>query len=57
MVEFYNHITKTQMWVADERVNEYKEAGFRPASEHVQPTKVEVKEEKKATTTKKTNKK
>ena len=45
------------MWVADERVNEYKEAGFRPASEHVQPTKVEVKEEKKATTTKKTNKK
>ena len=34
------------MWVADERVEEYKAAGFVPAAEHVQPTEGEVKNDK-----------
>lgn len=55
MVRMINGITKTEMWVADDRVNEYKAAGhiLPPISE--KPTAKddveveEVKEPKKAT--------
>lgn len=42
MVEFINGITGTQMWVADERVEEYKAAGHKLAaisSKAAEPTK------------------
>ena len=32
MVRFINHITGTEMWVAENRVEEYKAAGFRLAA-------------------------
>lgn len=37
MVEFVNKTTGTAMWVADDRVEEYKAAGHKPAAE--KPTK------------------
>lgn len=33
MVKFINYITGTEMWVADDRVDEYKEAGHKLASD------------------------
>lgn len=33
MVKFINHLTGTEMFVADDRVDEYIRAGFKPASD------------------------
>ena len=38
MVEFINAYTGTQMWVADNRVDEYKAAGHKPAANSEKPT-------------------
>ena len=57
MVEFINCMTGTQMWVADERVEEYKAAGHRPAalpSKAIEPAEEPVEKVKK--TVKKTTK-
>lgn len=57
MVEFINCVTGTQMWVADERVEEYKAAGHQLAaipSKATEPTEEPVKPVKK--TVKKTTK-
>ncbi len=55
MVEMVNYLTKTQMWVADDRVEEYKAAGHVLAAEPgTAPAEVEeVKETKKRTKKKK----
>lgn len=55
MVEMVNYLTKTQMWVADDRVEEYKAAGHWLAAEPgTAPAEVEeVKETKKRTKKKK----
>ncbi len=41
MIEFINRITGTRMWVAENRVEEYKAAGHTPAADFVveKPTK------------------
>lgn len=64
MKKFINAITHTEMWVADERVNEYIEAGHTPVSDTpvvaIEPEKKSVKVEKKPatkTTTKKSTSK
>lgn len=49
MVEFTNAITGTPMWVADDRVDEYKAAGHTPVAEIVKAEKPTEKP-KKATT-------
>ena len=52
MVEFINAITGTQMWVADERVEEYKAAGHKLAasfSKATEPAEEPVKEPVKKT--------
>ena len=57
MVEFINCMTGTQMWVADERVEEYKAAGHKPAavsSKAIEPAEEPV--EKKKTVKKATKK-
>lgn len=33
MILFINKVTGTEMWVADNRVEEYKAAGHKPAAE------------------------
>lgn len=44
MVEFVNKLTNTSMWVADDRVEEYKAAGHKPAvSSSGEPVDAEVK--------------
>lgn len=43
MIEFFNHFTGTKFWVADDRVDEYKAAGFSPVADLEKPKKVEVK--------------
>ena len=43
MTKFINAFTHTEMWVSDDRVEEYKEAGHKLASE---VTEEAVKEEK-----------
>lgn len=55
MVEMVNYLTKTQMWVADDRVEEYKAAGhWLAAVPGTAPAEVEeVKEPKKRSTKKK----
>lgn len=58
MVEFVNPITKTAMWVADDRVEEYKAAGYSLAAKDTpkieeKPIKVATKEIIKKTTSKK----
>lgn len=55
MVEMVNYLTKTQMWVADDRVEEYKAAGHVLAADPGKaPEEVEeVKETKKRTKKKK----
>ena len=45
MMKMINGFTGTEMWVADDRVNEYKAAGHRLAAESEKPT---VKDEPKA---------
>ena len=42
MIEFLNPFTKTTCWVADDRVDEYKAAGFIPVANLEKP-KAEVK--------------
>ena len=42
MIEFLNPFTKTTFWVADDRVDEYKAAGYTPVANLEKP-KVEVK--------------
>ncbi len=37
MIEFINRMTGTRMWVADDRVEEYKAAGHAPAADIVKP--------------------
>ena len=37
MVKFINRITGTTMWVSEDRVEEYKAAGHRPAASPVTP--------------------
>ena len=50
MIKLINKTTKTPMWVADDRKNEYLEAGHKPASNYakkpVEGVKVEVAEAK-----------
>ena len=47
MVKFINRITGTAMWISEDRVEEYKAAGHRPAAltepRKVEPKKVEIK--------------
>lgn len=60
MVKFINQITGTEMWVADERVEEYKGLGFFPASDSEQAIEPAPEPEKKVVkkaTAKKTTKK
>lgn len=40
MILFINKVTGTEMWVADDRVEEYKAAGHKPAAnpDAVKPT-------------------
>lgn len=40
MVEFINPFTKTSFWVADDRVDEYKAAGY-PLAANLEKPKVE----------------
>lgn len=40
MVKFINKLTGSEMWVADDRVEEYKAAGHKPAAEAEKPKKV-----------------
>ena len=51
MIEFINRLTKTKMWVADERKDEYLAAGHILAAGSAKPTETEaeppVKEAKK----------
>ena len=47
MVKVVNRFTHTVMWVADERINEYLEAGHQLASESARPIVEEPKEEPK----------
>lgn len=55
MVKFINNSFGTEMWVAEDRVDEYKAAGHKPVAESAPvPTKEEPKESK---TVKKTVKK
>ena len=59
MVEFINNHFGTKMWVAEDRVDEYKAAGHRLAASPV-PTKTEPeedKEDKEVKEVKKTSKK
>lgn len=39
MVKFINRLTGTEMWVADDRVEEYKAAGHKLAAENVEKPK------------------
>ena len=43
MIEMLNPFTGTNFWVADDRVDEYKAAGFPLAADLEKPKKVEVK--------------
>ena len=51
MVRFINRLTGNEMWVAEDRVEEYKAAGHKPAVSHSAPA------EKPKKATKKTGKK
>lgn len=39
MIAFINKLTGDLMWVADNREDEYKAAGYKPAADAVMPTK------------------
>ena len=49
MVKFFNKLTGTEMWVADERVDEYKAAGHKPAVVVVEAGKPTEEKPKRAT--------
>lgn len=49
MKEFKNAFTGTTMWVADDRVEEYKAAGHKLAADSIQTTKPVKKTVKKVT--------
>lgn len=52
MVEFFNSFTKTSFWVADDRVDEYKAAGYMPVANLEKPkVKAEKTEEEPVKTT------
>lgn len=52
MTEFINPFTKTSFWVADDRVDEYKAAGFSPVANLEKPkVKAEKTEEEPVKTT------
>jgi len=51
MVKFINRLTGSVMWVADDRVDEYKAAGHKPAASGTKPA--EAKPKKPANKTKK----
>ena len=52
MVEFINPFTSTSFWVADDRVDEYKAAGFSPVANLEKPkVKAEKTEEEPVKTT------
>ena len=52
MVEFINPFTKTSFWVADDRVDEYKAAGYSPVANLEKPkVKAEKTEEEPVRTT------
>ncbi len=53
MVEFINAYTGTQMWVADERAEEYKAAGHQPVASPSAATKPADEKPKKKRTVKK----
>ena len=53
MVKFINRLTGTEMWVAEDRVEEYKAAGHKPAAPVFE---VEGPAKRPAKTTKKTKK-
>lgn len=47
MVKFINKLTGSEMWVADDRVEEYKAAGHKPAAEAEKPKNKPVSKPKK----------
>ena len=52
MIEFINPFTKTSFWVADDRVDEYKAAGYSPVANLEKPkVKAEKTEEEPVRTT------
>ena len=57
MIKFINKLKGTEMWVADERKDEYLRAGHKLALDCAKPTKEEPKEPEKKATVKKTPKK
>lgn len=48
MVRFINKYTGTDMWVADDRVEEYKAAGHKPAASDTKPAEEEPKSKSKS---------
>ena len=46
MIEFINAVTGTSMWVADDRVDEYKAAGHKLAANSEKPTETKSVEDK-----------
>lgn len=53
MIEFINRVTGTKMWVAENRVEEYKAAGHVPAAVSVAENPTEEKPKKPRKTAKK----
>lgn len=49
MVKFINRLTGTTMWVAEDRVEEYKAAGHKPAASDAAPTAQPPKKQTKTT--------
>lgn len=47
MIKFINKFTGGEMWVADDRVEEYKAAGHKPAAEAEKPKKMPASKPKK----------
>lgn len=56
MIRMINGFTHTEMWVADDRVDEYKAAGHTLAAESEKPTVEETKEVEKVEEKKTTKK-
>lgn len=46
MVKFINRLTGGEMWIADDRVEEYKAAGHRPAADAFPEKPAEIKKPK-----------
>ena len=45
MVKFINRLTGSVMWVADDRVDEYKAAGHKPAASGTKPAEAKPKKQ------------